>query len=93
MWTYTRVYQAFMHVIDKDLRDVPCSVNFSVIAIATVSPRVLTRITITSLETGRVLRWKTILKGETLLALQHDIKTNITRKLTQFPEFHTNIRE
>ena len=74
MWTYNSVYRAFIKYYQQDLRNTSYTINISVIAIATVSPRVLVRFTLTDSQTNRNRQWITIIKGETINALTQCIK-------------------
>ena len=74
MWTYNSVYQAFINYYQQDLRNTSYTINISVIAIATGSPRVLVRFTLTDSQTNHNRQWITIIKGETINALTQCIK-------------------
>ena len=77
MWTYNSVYRAFINYYQQDLRNTSYTINISVIAIATVSPRVLVRLTLTDSQTNRNRQWITIIKGETISALTQCIKERV----------------
>ena len=77
MWTYNSVYQAFIKYYQQDLRNTSYTINISVIAIATVSPRVLVRFTLTDSQTNCNRQWITIIKGETINALTQCIKERV----------------
>ena len=74
MWTYNSVYQAFINYYQQDLRNTSYTINISVIAIATGSPRVLVRFTLTDSQTNHNRQWITKIKGETINALTQFIK-------------------
>ena len=77
MWTYNSGYQAFINYYQQDLRNTSYTINISVIAIATVSPRVLVRFTLTDSQTNHNRQWITIIKGETINALTQCIKEQV----------------
>ena len=86
MWTYNSVYQAFINYYQQDLRNTSYTINISVIAIATGSPRVLVRFTLTDSQTNHNRQWITIIKGETINVLTQCIKEQVLPFCRQLEE-------
>lgn len=81
MWGFMPIYRTIINYIDKGLRDKPYSLNFSIIATSTVTPRVLVRFTLTSHITESQVKWTTILYAETVSQLYNAVEHTVNIRL------------
>ena len=79
------IYRTIINYIDKGLRDKPYSLNFSIIASATLTPRVLVRFTLTSHVTESQLKWTTILYAENVNQLYNAVEHTVGIRLPDNP--------
>ena len=77
MWHYDSIYRAFINYYQQELRNTQFIINISVIAIATQSPRVLVRFTLTNIQNHNFKQWTTVLVGETISSLTQSIKNKV----------------
>ena len=77
MWTYTTIYRAVIQYIQSDLRMTNLQLNFGVIAIATRSPRVLMRFTLTNPQISKKETWTVVLSGETVEGLIQAVRESV----------------
>ena len=77
MWNYDSIYRAFINYYQQELRTTQLTINISVIVIATQSPRVLVRFTLTNIQNHKFKQWTTILVGEAINSLIQNIKNRV----------------
>ena len=84
MWTYTDIYKAIIKYIDIDLHNTDYVLNFGVVAIATQSPRASIKFCLKNIQTNKQKRWTLILTGETILALESNLRASMVVHLGTF---------
>ena len=84
MWTYTDTYKAIIKYIDTDLRNTDYVLNFGVVAIATQSSRASVKFCLKNIQTNKQKCWTLLLTGETLLALETDVRNSVAIHLGKF---------
>ena len=84
MWTYTDIYKAIIKYIDTDLQNTDYVLNFGVVAIATQSPQASVKFCLKNIQTNKQKRWTLLLMGETLLALEMNVRNSIAVHLGKF---------
>ena len=77
MWTYTDIYKAIIKYIDTDLHNTDYVLNFGVVAIATQSPRASIKFCLKNIQTNKQKHWTLILTGETILALEANLRASM----------------
>ena len=65
-WRYTDVYAVIIHYITTHLDPTNYLLNFGIIALHEVSPRVIIRFTIKNTRNNRKQTWTKLIAGETL---------------------------
>ena len=65
-WRYTDVYAVIIHYITTHLDPTNYLLNFGIIALHEVSPRVIIRFTIKNTRNNRKQMWTQLIAGETL---------------------------
>ena len=83
MWTYTDIYKAIIKYIDTDLRNTDYILNFGIVAIATQSPRTSIKFCLKNIQRNKQKRW-TLLTGETILALEANVRASVAIHLGKF---------
>ena len=53
MWTYTDVYRALVDYVTQNMKDGNYKLNWGIVAIAAVTPRVIVRFTLKNVHTDR----------------------------------------
>ena len=84
MWTYTDIYKAIRKYIDTDLCNTYYILNFGVVAIATQSPRAFVKFCLKNIQTNKQKRWTLILTGETISALEANLRASMAVHLGMF---------
>ena len=84
MWTYTDIYKVIMKYIDTDLQNTDYILNFGVVAIATQSPRASVKFCLKNVQTNKQKWWMLLLTGETLLALEANVRAPIAVHIGKF---------
>ena len=84
MWTYTDIYKAIIKYIDTDLQNTDYVLNFGVVAIATQSPRASVKFCLKNIQTNKQKCWTLLLMGETLLALETNVRNSVAVHLGKF---------
>ena len=65
-WRYTDVYEVIIHYITNHLDPTNYGLNFGVIALHEISPRVIIRFTLKNTRNNRKTSWTQLLTGDTL---------------------------
>ena len=65
-WRYTDVYEVIIHYITNHLDPTNYGLNFGVIALHEISPRVIIRFTLKNMRNNRKMSWTQLLTGDTL---------------------------
>ena len=65
-WRYTDVYEVIIRYITNNLDPTHYGLNFGIIALHEVSPRVIIRFTLKNTRNNRKINWTQLLAGETL---------------------------
>ena len=84
MWTYTDIYKAIIKYIDTDLQNTDYILNFGVVAIATQSPRASVKFCLKNVQTKKQKWWMLLLTGETILALEANVRASIAVHIGKF---------
>ena len=84
MWTYTDIYKAIIKYIDTDLRNTDCVLNFGIVAIATQSPQTSIKFCLKNIQTNKQTRWTLLLTGETILALEANVRASVAVHIGNF---------
>ena len=84
MWTYTDICKAIIKYIDTDLRNTDYVLNFGVVAIATQSPRASVKFCLKNIQTNKQKCWMLLLMGETLVALETNVRDSVVVHLGKF---------
>ena len=65
-WRYTDVYEVIIHYITNHLDPTNYGLNFGIIALHEIRPRVIIRFTLKNTRNNRKKSWTQLLAGETL---------------------------
>ena len=65
-WRYTDVYAVIIHYITTHLDPTNYLLNFGIIALHEVNPRVIVRFTLKNIRNNRKQTWTQLIAGETL---------------------------
>ena len=84
MWTYTDIYKAIFKYIDTDLCNTDYVLNFGIVAIATQSPRASIKFCLKNIQTNKQKCWTLILTGDTILALEANLRASMALHLGTF---------
>ena len=84
MWTYTDIYKAIIKYINTDLRNTDYILNFGVVAIAIQSPQASIKFCLKNIQTNKQKRWTLLLTGETILALEANVRASVAVHLAKF---------
>ena len=84
MWTYTDIYKAIIKYIDTDLQNTDYVLNFVVVAIATQSPQASVKFCLKNVQTNKQKWWTLLLMGETILALEANVRASIAVHIGKF---------
>ena len=66
MWSYTDVYHALVDYVVHDLKDGTYKLNWGIVAIAELTPRVIVCFTLQNVSNTCSKMWTTVLIGETM---------------------------
>ena len=69
MWSYTDVYHSLGDYVVQDLKDGTYKLNWGIIAIAELMPRVIVHFTLQNISNNHGKMWTTVLVGETIAQL------------------------
>ena len=72
-WRYTDVYDVIIHYITNHADPTNYMLNFGIIALHEVRPRVIVRITLKNSRNNRNISWTQLLAGETLEDLYDNV--------------------
>ena len=84
MWTYTDIYKAIIKYIDTDLRNTDYVLNYGVVVIATQSPQASVKFCLKNVQTNKQKWWMLLLMGETILALEANVRASIAVHIGKF---------
>ena len=84
MWTYTDIYKAIIKYIDTDLCNKDYVLHFGIVAIAIQSPRASVKFCLKNIQTNKQKRWTLILTGETILALEANLRASMAVHMGTF---------
>ena len=84
MWTYTDIYKAIIKYIDTDLQNTDYVLNFGVVAIATQSPQASVKFCLKNVQTNKQKWWVLLLMGETILALEANVRASVAVYIGKF---------
>ena len=84
MWTYTDIYKAIIKFIDTDLQNTNYILNFGVVAIATQTPQASLKFCLKNVQTNKQKWWTLLLTGETILALEANVRASIAVHIGKF---------
>ena len=84
MWMYTDIYEAIIKYIDTDLQNTDYVLNFGVVAIATQSPRASVKFCLKNVQTNKQKWWTLLLMGETILALEANVRASVVVHIGKF---------
>ena len=69
MWSYTDVYHALVDYIVQDLKDGTYKLNWGIVAIVELTPRVIVQFTLWNVSNNHSKMWTTSLVGATMAQL------------------------
>ena len=72
-WRYTDVYDVIIHYITNCADPINYMLNFGIIALHEVRPRVIVRFTLKNTRNNRKISWTQLLAGETLEDLYDNV--------------------
>ena len=84
MWTYTDIYKVIIKYIGTDLQNTDYVLNFGVVAIATQSPQASVKFCLKNVQTNKQKWWMLLLMGETILALEPNVRASIAVHIGKF---------
>ena len=84
MWTYTDIYKAIIKYIDNDLLNTDYILNFGVVVIATQTPQASVKFCLKNIQTNKQKWWTLLLMGETILALEANVRVSIAVHIGKF---------
>ena len=84
MWTYTDIYKAIIKYIDTNLRNTDYILNFGIVAVGTQSPQASIKFCLKNIQTNKHKRWTLLLTGETILALEANVRASVDIHLGKF---------
>ena len=84
MWTYTDIYKAIIKYIDTHLCNTDYILNFGMVAITTQSPQASVRFCLKNIQTNKQKCWTLILTGDTILALEANLRASMAVHLGMF---------
>ena len=84
MWAYTDIYKAIIKYIDTDLQNADYILNFGVVAIATQTPQASVKFCLKNVQTNKQKRWTLLLTGETILALEANVRASVAVHIGKF---------
>ena len=70
MWSYTNVYHSLVEYVSQDLKDGTFKLNWGIVAIAELTPRVIVHFTLRNVHTNCSKSWTSVLIGETMAQLK-----------------------
>ena len=70
MWSCTDVYHALIDYVIQDLKDGTYKLNWGIVAIAELTPRVIVHFAVRNVNTNQSKMWTTVLVGETMAQLK-----------------------
>ena len=79
MWSYTDVYRALVDYVTQDLKDGTFKLNWGIVAIAELTPRVIVQFTLRNVHNNHSKMWTTVLVGETIVHLTVYTRSQIDR--------------
>ena len=79
MWSYTDVYKALVDYVTQDLKDRTFKLNWGIVAIAALTPRVIVCFTLRNVHNNHSKMWTTVLVGETMAHLTAYTRSQVER--------------
>ena len=79
MWTYTDVYRTLVDYVTQDMKYGNYKLNWGIITIAAIMPRVIVRFTLKNVHTNRSKIWTIFIVGETMAHLTAYAKNQMER--------------
>ena len=79
MWFYTDVYHSLVDYISQDLKDGTFKLNWGIVAIAELMPRVIVHFTLQNVHNNRSKTWTSVLVGETMAQLMVSMCDQVSR--------------
>ena len=79
MWSYTDVYRALVNYVVQDLKDGAYQLNWGILAIAELTPRVIVWFTLRNISNNHSKMWTTVLVGETMAQLTVSAHNQVNR--------------
>ena len=79
MWSYTDVYCALVGYVVQDLKDGTYKLNWGIVAIAKLTPRVIVHFTLRNVSNNHSKIWTTVLIGETMVQLTTYAQNQVER--------------
>ena len=79
MWSYTDVYRSLVEYVNQDLKDRTFKLNWGIVAIAELMPRVIVHFTPRNVHTNHSKSWTSVLVGETMAQLTISMCEQVNR--------------
>ena len=79
MWLYTDVYHSLVNYVSQDLRDGAFKLNWGIVAIAELMPRVIIHFTLQNVNTNHGKTWANVLVRETMAQLTLSTRNKVNR--------------
>ena len=79
MWSYTDVYCSLVYDVSQDLRDGAFKMNWGIMPIAELMPRVIIHFTLQNVNTNHSKTWTTVLVEETMAQLTLSARNQVNR--------------
>ena len=79
MWSYTDVYHSLVDYVVQDLKDGTFKLNWGIVAIVELMPRVIVCFTLQNVHNNNSKTWKSVLVGETMAQLTISICNQVNR--------------
>ena len=79
MWSYTDVYHSLVDYVSQDLKDGTFKLNWGILAIVELTPRVIICFTLQNVNNNRSKTWTTVIVGETMAQLMISAQNQVNR--------------
>ena len=79
MWSYTDVYHSLVEYVSQDLKDGTFKLNWGIVAIAELMPKVIICFTLRNVHTNHSKSWTSVLVGETMAQLTISVCEQVNR--------------
>ena len=79
MWSYTVVYHSLVDDVNQDLKDGTFKLNWGIVAIAELTPRVIVHFTLRNVHNNHSKIWTSVLVGEAMAQLMISMCDQVNR--------------